>query len=167
MRGPAWSAGYVSDVAYTLGFHAEMAPAHIDYALTLNGIAGPGQGAVSYCELGCGRGFGTALLAAANPDSRFVGVDFNPAHIQEARALADRAELTNVRFVEASFAEAARGETEPFDIVALHGVYSWVSAAVRATTSTNSCGACCAPAAWPSSAIIAIRVGQAWRRCSI
>jgi SAM-dependent methyltransferase len=131
MTSPAWTAGYVSDVAYTLGFHAELAPAHIDYALTLNGIAGPGQGPLSYCELGCGRGFGTLLLAAANPDSRFVGVDFNPGHIQEARTLAERAGLQNIRFVEASFGEAARSETEPFDIVALHGVYSWVSAPVR------------------------------------
>jgi SAM-dependent methyltransferase len=131
MTAPAWTAGYVSDIAYTLGFYREMAPPALDYALASNGFEGVGTGPLAYCELGCGRGYGTALLAAANPDSRFVGIDFNPAHIQEAQRLAERAGLDNIRFVEASFGDALRSESDSFDIVALHGVYSWVSPEVR------------------------------------
>ncbi len=133
MSAPAWTSGYVSDVAYTLGFYREMAPPMLNYALALGGIAGP-SGSLRYCELGCGRGYGTALLAAANPASSFVGIDFNPEHIREARDFGERAGLTNVQFVEASFGEAGQS-TDPalgaFDVVALHGVYSWVSPAVR------------------------------------
>jgi len=134
MANPNWASGYVSDIAYTLGFYREMAPTLIDYALALNGQPGVGQSGLNYCELGCGRGYGTALLAAANPDCTFVGIDFNPAHIGEARALAQKAGLTNLTFLEASFADAARmtdGVPDAFEIVALHGVYSWVSAEVR------------------------------------
>ena len=129
----AWMAGYVSDVAYTLGFYRELAPAFLNYVCLANGVEGLKEGRkLRYCELGCGRGYGTALLAAANPDIEFVAVDFNPAHITEARTLAADCRITNVRFIEASFADATRdpglGE---FDIVALHGVYTWVDRAVR------------------------------------
>ena len=130
MTTPSWTAGYVSDIAYTLGFYREMAPPMLDYALALGGIAGP-AGAIRYCELGCGRGYGTTLMAAANPDSSFVGIDFNPEHIREARELAARAAIDNVQFIEASFAEVDPGLGD-FDVIALHGVYSWVSPAVRA-----------------------------------
>src|SRR5690554_3935168 len=102
MTSPSWTAGYISDVAYTLGFYREMAPPFLDYVCALNGYTGPRRTPMRYCELGCGRGYGTALLAAANPDSSFVGIDFNPAHIREARSLAERAGLANVTFLESS-----------------------------------------------------------------
>lgn len=134
MSNPAWTSGYVSDVAYTLGFYREMSPPMLNYALALGGIAGP-AGPLRYCELGCGRGYGTALLAAANPGSSFVGIDFNPGHIREAQELADRAALGNMKFVEASFGEASQSADPAlaaFDVVTLHGVFSWVSPQVRA-----------------------------------
>ena len=131
-NAPSWTEGYVSDTAYTLGFYREMAPAFLDYAALINGHAAPPQKGMRYCELGCGRGYGTLVLAAANPDQHYVGIDFNPEHIGEARGLAERAGIGNVRFLEASFGDAARGsDAEPFDIVALHGVYSWVSPQVQ------------------------------------
>jgi hypothetical protein len=88
-----------------------------------------------YCELGCGRGYGTVLLAAANPDIEFVGVDFNPAHVGEARGLASAAGISNATFLELSFADAARSSDPRLagvDIVALHGVFSWVGRDIRA-----------------------------------
>jgi tRNA G46 methylase TrmB len=87
-----------------------------------------------YCELGCGYGLTTLVLAASNPQMSFVGVDFNPTHIVAATALVESARLCNVRFLEASFDEllesrfANLGE---FDIIALHGIYSWVAPSVR------------------------------------
>ena len=38
----------------------------------------------TYCELGCGYGLTTLILAASNPQMSFVGVDFNPTHIVAA-----------------------------------------------------------------------------------
>lgn len=131
----AWMSGYVSDVAYTLGYYRELAPTFLQYVCTLNGFEGLREGRrLRYCELGCGRGYGTALLAAANPDIDFVGIDFNPTHVGEARALAARANLRNVSFLEVSFGEATQSSDPAlaeFDVVALHGVYSWVDAKIR------------------------------------
>ena len=130
MSSPTWSAGYVADAPYTLGFYREMGPEHLAFAALINGYAAPLQPGMRYCELGCGRGYGTLLLAAANPDRHFVGVDFNPTHIQEASALAKKAGIENIRFVEASFTELAASndpDLTDFDIIAMHGVYSWVS----------------------------------------
>src|SRR5262249_53676291 len=87
---PAWMSGYTSDVAYTLGFYKELAPSFLNYVCVINGVEGiPVGDPLRYCELGCGRGYGTTLLAAANPDIEFVGIDFNPLHINEARAFAN------------------------------------------------------------------------------
>jgi SAM-dependent methyltransferase len=131
-----WMSGYVADVVYTLGFYREMAPTFLNMTCILNQVdAVPLTRATRYCELGCGRGYGTLLLAAANPNTEFVGVDFNPSHIAEARGLAARAAIPNISFVEMSFDEAARSNDPNlanFDIVALHGVYTWVDPTVRA-----------------------------------
>src|SRR5690606_7519115 len=98
------------------------------------GIAVQPEGPYRYCELGCGRGYATVLLASANPDSHFVGIDFNPTHIAEARALADEAGIRNVSFHEMGFGEAAASnapELGEFDYVTMHGVYSWVVPSVQ------------------------------------
>ncbi|MBX3518655.1 MAG: methyltransferase regulatory domain-containing protein [Xanthobacteraceae bacterium] len=130
-----WMSGYVADVTYTLGFYRELAPTFLNFACVINGVAAPEpEKPLRYCELGCGRGYGTILLAAANPNSQYVGIDFNPAHIAEARGLANRAGITNVTFLEMGFGDAAassRPELADFDIVALHGVYTWVVPEVR------------------------------------
>ncbi len=130
-----WSAGYSTDIAYILGYYRELAPSFLDYICRINGVMGVDWSRpLRYCELGCGRGFGTALLAAANPDMTFVGIDFNPTHIAEARAFAKDLKLPNLTFREMSFGEAAKS-TEPdlgeFDVVGMHGVYSWVTPEVR------------------------------------
>lgn len=82
-----------------------------------------------YLDLGCGGGFTATALAAANPQAEIVGVDFSPDHVLEARELAEAAGAANVRFVEASFADLLDGSQEigRFDIIACHGVYSWVT----------------------------------------
>jgi SAM-dependent methyltransferase len=132
----SWMSGYVADVAYTLGFYREIAPTFIHFACIVNGVDGPNPDhALRYAEFGCGRGYGTTLLAAANPNIEFVGVDFNPSHIAEARRLAEQAKIPNVTFFEMSFSEAAQSSDPAlsnFDIVAMHGVYTWVERSVRA-----------------------------------
>src|SRR5690554_933245 len=130
-----WSGGYVWDIEYQPGFYREQAPALLDLVCLLRGIEPPSHaaGRFRYCELGCGTGLGINLLAAANPASEFVAVDFKPAHIARARSLADGAGLENVRFVESSFEDlAAEADDEPFDYVTLHGVWRWIAPAARA-----------------------------------
>ena len=79
-------------------------------------------------ELGFGQGFGLGVLAAANPDVAFEGIDFNPEHVAHARRLVAAAGLENLAVSETSFEEAAaRGGESDADVVALHGIFSWVA----------------------------------------
>jgi SAM-dependent methyltransferase len=130
-----WGQGYQVEIPYIVGFYPEMAPAHLETALLFAGfkadLTRPGA---RYCELGCGYGLTTLILAAANPQMSFVGIDFNPTHIVAANALAEAAQLPNVRFIESSFDELFDprfSDLGQFDIIGLHGVYSWVAPAIR------------------------------------
>lgn len=125
-----WSAGYVVDVEYTHGFYQELTPSLLSFLALLQGVQSPDLSAPSltYCELGCGQGFSTNLLAAANPRIQFHATDFNPGHIVGAQNLAQSADLKNVHFYDDSFADFSDREDLPdFDFVCLHGIYSWIS----------------------------------------
>ena len=83
-----------------------------------------------YLELGCGQGFGLCLLAAANSGAEFLGVDFQPEHVEHAQRLAAQAGLSNVRFLKADFLDLARdwpADFGIFDYVTLHGIISYLS----------------------------------------
>ncbi len=126
-----WGEGYVSDVEYVPGYYPLQAPGLLSLATLVSGFAPPSLDAgFRYCELGCGLGYTTALLAAADPRGEYWACDFNPAHIAQARSLAAGAGLDNVTFDEASFADltgADAPELPKFDFVTMHGVYSWIS----------------------------------------
>lgn len=126
MAEAPWSEGYVVDLDYTRNYFRELSPAHLRFATLLGGVAAGGEAAFSYCELGCGNGYSTALHAAANPQGSFCGVDFNPTHVHNARKLAQDAGISNVRFLEKSFAELLQTDLEDADFAVLHGVWSWV-----------------------------------------
>jgi len=125
-----WSSGYIVDVGYTYGFYRELTPSLLGFMALLQGVQSPDLSASSlaYCELGCGQGFSTNLLAAANPHIQFHATDFNPAHIVGARTLAQSARLANVHFYDDSFAGFLnRRDLPDFDFIVLHGIYSWIS----------------------------------------
>jgi SAM-dependent methyltransferase len=123
---PSWSEGYVVDLDYTRGYFRELSPAHLRFVTLLGGIDMPETAPYTYYELGCGNGYSTALHAAANPQGNFCGLDFNPTHIHNARALARDAGIGNVRFLEKSFAELLDEDLEEADFITLHGVWSWI-----------------------------------------
>jgi SAM-dependent methyltransferase len=126
-----WTDGYVSDIEYTHGFYRELSPNYLCTVTTSCGLRTPRPEEIThYCELACGQGYGLNLLAAANPGVEFYGYDFNPAQIANGRRLAAEAGLRNVHFGEDSFEQlaAATGANLPaFDVIALHGIYSWIS----------------------------------------
>lgn len=132
----SWSQGYVADIPYAAGFYHHQAPVTLSLAAMVAGFEAPAfDGGFEYCELACGQGLTATLLAAANPKGRFTAIDFNPAHIAHARELADRHGFDNLTFLENSFEElvaAPVGTLPQFDVVTLHGVYSWVSPDTRA-----------------------------------
>lgn len=128
-----WDDGYMSEITYTHGFYRELAPNLLAFAALAAGHSAPDPTLpLTYCELGCGQGFTTNLLAACNPHIQFYANDFNPSQIAGARGLAADAGVGNVHFLESSFAEMAdRTDLPEFDIIVLHGVYSWISAENR------------------------------------
>lgn len=136
-RGMAdWSDGYFTDIPYTSHYYPELAPGFMAFACLRNGVRPPelAPGA-TYLELGCGHGFGLNLLAAANPQMTFWGIDFLPGQIDNAQRQARAAGLPNVTFEDLSFEQTLalpEGRLPKFDIVALHGIYSWVSPENRA-----------------------------------
>ena len=131
-----WSHGYDVSTSYSYGFYREMAPDWLDLCAWIGGLDPPARSGnrFRYLDLGCGQGFGLCLLAAANPQAEFVGIDFQPEHIDHAQGLAQSAGLPNVRFVQADFLDLAADwprDLATFDYVALHGILSWVVPALR------------------------------------
>ncbi|MGH7063672.1 MAG: class I SAM-dependent methyltransferase [Stellaceae bacterium] len=134
-----WGGGYVTDTPYVPGYYRDQSPLHLNLACLLGGFAGldlgPGR-RLCYLELGCGQGFVTLALAACNPAWTVIGVDFNPAHIAAAREFAATARIANARFIEADLAtlaaERAADDIPEVDVASLHGLWSWVTDAVRA-----------------------------------
>ncbi len=118
---------YVQDVEFGSAYNPQQTPVLLAYVAARAGFepADP-SGRFTYCDLGCGNGITLNGLAAANPAARFIGVDFNPQHIAQARKLAHAAELDNVEFLEASFTELEKLETPRFDFIAMNGIYSWL-----------------------------------------
>jgi SAM-dependent methyltransferase len=128
---PALRDGYHAELAYPAFFHRELTPAWLATLLTALGYRAPDLSApYTWCELGCGPGLTALITAAANPGGCFYAVDFDPAAIEHARALADEAALGKLRFLHTSFAELAQADEAalpPLDFIVLHGVLSWIS----------------------------------------
>jgi SAM-dependent methyltransferase len=125
--------GYITDVEYTGNFYPYQAPAWLAYIAAINGYAAPPlDHRFRWCELGCGKGITSLLLAATHPQGEFHACDFNPAHIEYAERLRGAAAVGNVEFHLRSFGEMLDTRLPAFDFIVLHGVYSWVPEPVRA-----------------------------------
>ena len=131
----AWGGGYVTDIEYDDGFYAGQAPMRMALTCAINSVEPPDLAdGFAYCELGCGRGSTSLILAAAHPKAEFHAVDFNPAHIAHAQARAKAAGLTNITFHELSFEDLTGPSAPPlpmFDMITMHGVWSWIAPALQ------------------------------------
>ena len=125
-RETSWTAGYVTELEYTYGYYRELCPSLLRLACLSNGIAPPSTKSLRYLELGFGQGL-TINIHAAAIDGDFWGTDFNPSQVAHARALAE-ASGSGAKLFDDAFAEfAARSDLPEFDIIGLHGVWSWIS----------------------------------------
>ena len=118
-----------ADIPYLRKFTKELAPAWLDHVALVSGIAPPArERGFAWCDLGCGQGVTTTVLAATHPRGRFCGIDVLPAHIDQARQFAAECGAENAKFHVADFVRAAEIEFDGFDYIVSHGVYSWISA---------------------------------------
>ena len=126
----SWTDGYVDEIGYTYGYYNDLSPINSNFSLLYQSIAASLPRPLKYLELGFGQGLSLNIHAAAMEGS-FWGTDFNPAHAAHARELA-RASGSDAHIFDDSFAElAARPDLPEFDIIALHGIWSWISDANR------------------------------------
>jgi SAM-dependent methyltransferase len=126
---------YILEIPYTSNVYPELAPTMLRQVCRLAGVhSAPLDQPFAYCDLGCGYGLTTCILAAAIPHGRFWGIDFNPEHVLRAQEIASLAGLSNVTFIEADFSLLAQNPSllPPIDYAVAHGVLSWVSPEVRA-----------------------------------
>lgn len=129
---PSDAQGYITDTPYTIKFYARQTPGQLVTAAETSGVAAPDlEQPFTYADFGCGRGMTLLVLASVYPQAQFFGIDVNEEHVVEAQARADAAGLTNLKFLARSFASLGEADLPPLDLAASHGVYSWVSQAVR------------------------------------
>ncbi len=125
-----WHQGYTSEINYTYGYYSELAPARIRLALLACGIDHSISENPVYLELGFGQGLSLNINAATNSGT-YYGTDFNPGQVANAREFAN-AMGKPLNLFEDSFEQLAQRDDLPqFDIIALHGIWSWISDAGR------------------------------------
>lgn len=119
-----WTAGYVSDVAYTHGYYGELNPLRIRLALLHAGLVPPQINTA--CELGFGQGV-TLNIHAAGGTVAWHGTDFLPAQAAFAKEMAAAAQH-GAQIFDQSFEEfCSRDDLPEFDFICLHGIWSWIS----------------------------------------
>lgn len=125
--------GYVTDIEYLSTYIREITPGFIRFNLLVQGFDLPdlAEGEqFRYMELGYGQGVSLNIHAASMP-GEFWGTDFMPEHTANAQDMTNAARLDNVRALNLSFAEldalGEKGGLPMFDLITLHGVWSWVS----------------------------------------
>jgi SAM-dependent methyltransferase len=125
--------GVAAEIGYPDRFHPSTGPFGIALAAALHGVHTPlpASGELSCCDLGCGAGLGCLILAAANPEGRFVGIDLLPHHIDRANRRAREAGIGNARFYRADVRDHRNLPLPDFDTVTVHGVYAWVGPEIR------------------------------------
>ena len=121
-----WADGYVTEIDYTFGYYRELSPSMLVLSCLAAGFAPPNSGPLRCLELGFGQGVSINIHAAA-VDGEFWGTDYNPAHVAHALSLS-KASHSGATLLDDSFGElASRNDLPDFDIIALHGVWSWIS----------------------------------------
>ncbi len=130
-----WQRGYVSDLAYLTTFCDATAPSHLRAVQLLSGQdPGPADAPFRCLEIGAGSGIGLSIIAAANPCSEFVALDYHPGQVATGRRFARASGLDNFTIVEGDLVDAAPSalrEFGQFAYIICHGVYSWVDDRVR------------------------------------
>jgi 2-polyprenyl-3-methyl-5-hydroxy-6-metoxy-1,4-benzoquinol methylase len=107
----------------------------------LDGVEEKLEAGARVADIGCGHGSSTILMAESYPNSTIVGIDFHEPSIEEARAKANKAGLTNIEF---HVAAAKDFDQKDFDFAcifdALHDMGDPIGAAAHIKNSLKQDG---------------------------
>lgn len=125
---PDWSEGYMTEIEYVYTYHSHLNPLHMQLVMASAGLAPPAV--KTACELGFGQGVSLNMHAAASA-AVWYGTDFHPGHTAFAHKLATGSNLASY-FFDQSFADfCSRPDLPDFELIVLHGIWSWISDANR------------------------------------
>lgn len=113
-------------VAYQGQVIPATSPKRLQTLAQLAGLEGPKLTNAHVLDVGCGDGANLLALAFYNPRWTLVGFDPSEAAIAKAQAAQESLGLDNLRFEHAK--ASTYRNTQAFDIVLCHGVYSWTHA---------------------------------------
>ncbi len=109
----------------------------------LNGVVEKLARGAKVADIGCGHAASTIILAKAFPKSHFIGIDYHPESIDEAKAKAKDAKLNNIEF---KVATAKNYSDKDFDFIAffdcLHDMGDPVGACAHAKQALKDDGSC-------------------------
>ena len=126
-----WNSGYVSEVDYTFGHFSFLSPNNLKFAALMEGGKHSVPDNPTYLELGCGQGISLNMHAASNP-GQYWGADFSPTQTSTALEYAKHG-AGNLKLFDDSFQDLLRRPDLPqFDMIVLHGIWSWVPPTARA-----------------------------------
>lgn len=115
--GVAWANQTGCLFCAVAGFFRPGYEAHLvdEWLPALNGVVDKLEAGAQVADVGCGHGISTQLMAAAFPNSEFIGFDFHDESIVAAREHARRhGELENLRF---EVADARHFPGRDYDLV--------------------------------------------------
>ena len=105
-------------------------PARMAAAAAWFGLEAPSAARARVLEIGCAAGGHIIPLAAAWPDSEFLGIDLSAVQIAQGKARIARLELANIELSARSLEEIG-AKDGAFDFIICHGVFSWIPAPLR------------------------------------
>jgi SAM-dependent methyltransferase/methyltransferase-like protein len=118
-------------VAYPVYTHLQTHPSRL---AVIGSIFGMNPAPVNRCrvlELGCGTGSNLTPMAAAFPDSEFVGIDLAAKPVSLGMQMIKELGMQNIRLVHGNVTSIDH-DWGQFDYIIAHGLFSWVPAEVRA-----------------------------------
>lgn len=127
-----WNEGYITDSPYIADYSPYLSPCLLRTLCILHGTDLPKrkeEEPLRYLELGFGQCLALNIHAATT-SGEFWGTDFNADHVLFAQEAAQSAKL-DLHLLDSSFAEldkkGAEGKLPQFDIITLHGIWSWIN----------------------------------------
>jgi hypothetical protein len=126
------AAAYQAESPYIYAYFRQQHPLLMRWTALLAGFASPSKEtqALPHCELGFGQGLGLAITAASCSDLQ-VGVDFMPEQVAQLSSRLANAKIDNTQLYSTDFAGFLAENTQKFQTITLHGVWSWVAPEIR------------------------------------